>query len=226
MTRMLHTSTVDLSAITRQPMSCFFVVPPDRLDTYHRWVRLMLATQLLAIVRTPHHTEWPIVFLLDEFAHLGRLQPIARDIALLGGYGVTFWLFLQNLSQLRTVYGDQWTTFLANADILQAFGTNDWETAEYLSKMTGDATIRSTSDNISRGTSHGRHGSRQEGRGVTHAERGRRLLLPDEVRRLDPSQQLLFCTASDPILATKDCYYTAPQYTGQFDRNPLRYPSP
>lgn len=225
MARILQESSINLSDISTRSMSLFLILPPDRLETYHRWLRLMITTQLVSILRSNNQVkaqrDWPIVFFLDEFAHLGRLQPVARDMALIGGYGVTFWLFLQNLSQLRALYGDQWTTFLANADVLQAFGTNDWETVEYLSKMTGETTIRSTSDNASRGHSRGKHGSSQEGRGVTRAERGRRLLLPDEVRRLDTTKQLLFCNASDPILASKIKYYNHPLYAGQFDPNPL-----
>lgn len=185
----------------------------------------MIAAQLVSILRTPGRPEQPIVVLLDEFAHLGRMQPVARDIALAGGYGVTFWLFLQDLSQLKATYAEQWPTFLANADVLQTFGTNDWETADYLSKMTGEATVRSASENVSRGTSHGKHGSRQEGRALTHAERARRLLTPDEVRRLDTEQQLLFCKNSDPIKARKECYYRSLRYAGQYDANSLLHPA-
>lgn len=222
MARVLHRSSVELASVKTSPTSCFLILPPERLDTYHRWLRLMIAAHLVAIMRTPRHADHRVVFLLDEFAHLGRMQPVARDMALVGGYGATFWIFLQDLSQLRSVYAEQWPTFLANADVLQAFGTNDWDTAEYLSKMTGDATIRTRSENVSRGESHGKHGTRQEGHGLTHAERGRRLLFPDEVRRLDPATQLLFYKSSDPIRATKDCYYRSPVYAGWYDPNPLR----
>jgi hypothetical protein len=51
---------------------------------------------------------------------------------------VTFWLVIQDLAQLRSTYPESWQTFLANVDVVQAFGTNDWDTAQYLSKMTGE----------------------------------------------------------------------------------------
>ncbi|HXC24417.1 MAG TPA: type IV secretory system conjugative DNA transfer family protein [Gemmatimonadaceae bacterium] len=222
MQRVLCDSTVDMGALKRERMSLFLILPPDRLETYQRWLRLMIATQLIHLVRTPGLPKRPVVFFLDEFAHLGRMQPVLRDITLVGGYGVSFWLFLQDLSQLKATYAEQWQTFLANADVLQTFGTNDWETADYLSKMTGDATIHAASENVSRGRSQGRHGSRQEGSALTQAERARRLLTPDEVRRLDAQRQLLFCKQSDPIMALKECYYQSPLYEGQYERNPLR----
>lgn len=94
---------------------------------------------------------------------LGKDASGQRDIGLAGGFGVTFWLIVQDLSQLRSTYGDTWPTFLANADVLQAFGTNDWDTAEYLSKMTGEATIFVRTQNQSRGLSRGKQSQRQEG---------------------------------------------------------------
>ena len=87
-------------------------------------------------------------------------------------------LFLQDLSQLKGTYPDRWQTFLANTDVLQAFGTNDHETARLFSDLIGEATIYVETGSESRG----RHASRPEGRSRRYAERSRRLLLPDEVR--------------------------------------------
>src|SRR5437867_13318365 len=102
----------------------------------------MIACGLLAISRTRGQPEERVLFLLDEFAHLRRMHPVQRDIGLAGGYGVRFWLVLQDLSQLRRTYNETWPTFLANADVPQAFGTNDLATAGCLSKRAGGTTVR------------------------------------------------------------------------------------
>jgi len=133
--------------------------------------------------------------------------PGAADIGLAGGYGVRFWLVLQDLSQLRSTYSETWPTFLANADVLQAFGTNDWDTAEYLSKMTGETTVRVTSENRSAGVSRGLHPHRQYGTAISSAESGRRLLLRmrcGDCRRVE----LLFVKGSDPLLVRRLNYLT------------------
>src|SRR5260370_18495407 len=119
------------------------------------------------------------------------MHPVQRDIGLAGGFGVTFWLIVQDLSQLNSTYGDTWLSFLANVEVLQAFGINDWDTAEYLSRMTGEATIHVESKHHSRGTGGGPRGQRQVGTGRAWSEQGRRLLFPDEVRRLPPEAGLL-----------------------------------
>ena len=217
-------SSVDLSVLKRELASVYLILPTDRIDAYARWLRLMIACALLGIARTRGQPRDRVLFLLDEFAHLGRMHPVQRDIGLAGGFGVSFWLIVQDLSQLRSTYGEGWPTFLANVDVLQAFGTNDWDTAEYLSKMTGESTIHVESENQSRGVSRGRHAQRQVGTALSTSEKGRRLLLADEVRRLPSGMQLLFVKGSAPLLVNRLNYLRDQEFAGRFDSNPLYDP--
>src|SRR5260370_7882020 len=115
------------------------------------------------------------------------MHPVQRDIGLAGGFGVTFWLIVQDLSQLKSTYGETWPTFLANVDVLQAFGINDWDTAEYLSRMTGEATIHVESEHHSSGVSRGPHAQRQVGAGRTRSGQGPPLLLPHHLKPSPPA---------------------------------------
>jgi type IV secretion system protein VirD4 len=184
----------------------------------------MIACGLLAVTRTRGQPKERVLFLLDEFAHLRRMHPVQRDIGLAGGYGVRFCLVLQDLSQLRSTYGDTWQTFLANVEMLQAFGTSDWDTAEYISKMTGEATIHVASENRSTGISRGRNAHRQHGVGRSTAEAGRRLLFPDEIRRLPRDQQLLFIKSMPPLLTHRVNYLTDQAFAARAEPNPLYRP--
>ncbi|HTE45043.1 MAG TPA: type IV secretory system conjugative DNA transfer family protein, partial [Gemmatimonadaceae bacterium] len=224
MKRVLGTSTFDFSSLKRESTTVYLVLPPDRIDGYARWLRLMIACGLLAVTRTAGQPRERVLFLLDEFAHLRRMHPVQRDIGLAGGYGVRFWLVLQDLSQLRSTYGDTWPTFLANVDLLQAFGTSDWDTAEYLSKMTGESTIRVASENHSKGVSRGRNANHQEGAGSSTSEAGRRLMFPDEVRRLPRDQQLLFVKGMAPMLSERVNYLTDVEFSARANSNPLYAP--
>jgi type IV secretion system protein VirD4 len=181
----------------------------------------MIACALLATTRTPGQPTERALFLLDEFAHLGRMQPVERDIGLVGGYGVTFWLLVQDLAQLKGTYPDKWQSFLANADVLQAFGVNDFDTADHLSKTLGEATIHVASENRSAGRSRGHHAQRQEGAAFTTAERARRLLTPDEVLRLGADEQLLFARGRYPVRARRVDYRTEPASPVFADANPM-----
>jgi type IV secretion system protein VirD4 len=226
MARVLGHSTFALADLKAEPTSVYLVLPPDRMDGYRRWLRLMIACGLLATTRTPGQPAVRMLFLLDEFAHLGRIQPVERDVGLVGGYGVTFWLLVQDLAQLRGTYPERWQTFLANCEVLQTFGTNDWETADYLSKMLGETTILVGSDNRSAGVSRGHHGQRQDGVAQTTSERGRRLLLPDEVLRLASTDELLFIRGHAPVRARKLSYLADADFAGLADANPMCTPAP
>ena len=221
MARVMSASTFALEELKRDSTSVYLVLPPERMDGYHRWLRLMIAAALLSMTRTGGQPPERVLFLLDEFAHLGRMQPVERDIGLVGGYGVTFWLLVQDLSQLKGTYVDRWQTFLANCDVLQAFGPNDWDTADYLSKMTGETTILVESENASAGVSRGRHGQRQEGVARTVAEKGRRLVTPDEVLRLGGDEALLFVRGRPPVRARRVSYLRDPAFAGLADENPM-----
>lgn len=224
MKRVLGSSTFDFASLRRYPTTVYLILPTDRIDSYSRWLRLMIACGLLAVTRTRGQPKDRVLFLLDEFAHLRRMHPVQRDIGLAGGYGVRFWLVLQDLSQLRGTYGDTWQTFLANVDLLQAFGTSDWDTAEYLSKMTGEATIQVATENRSTGVSRGRNAHRQQGAGWSTAEAGRRLLFADEIRRLPRDRQLLFIKGTAPLLTERVNYLADAKFAQRAAANPLYAP--
>jgi type IV secretion system protein VirD4 len=221
MSRVLGASSVDLRALKGDHLSLYLILPTERLDGYARWLRLMIASALVAVGRARGRSEERVLFLLDEFAHLGRLRPVQQGIGLAGGFGVTFWIIVQDFSQLRSTYGEAWPTFLANVDVLQAFGVNDWETAEHLSKLTGDATILVESQSRSRGESRSAIVPGHRGAAWTRSEIGRRLLLPDEVRRLSRDAELLFVRGRAPLCPRRLNYLTDREFRGRSDRNPL-----
>src|SRR2546428_10900966 len=221
MARVLERSTVDLSLLKREAVSVYLILPTDRMDAYARWLRLMIGCALLAMARTRGQPKERVLFLLYEFAHLGRMHPVQRDIGLAGGFGVTFWLIVQDLSQLKSTYGETWLTFLANIGVLQAFGINDWDTAEYLSKMTGEATIHVESEHHSRGGSRGMHAQRQLGAGRAWSAPACRLPPPNEVRRLPREAELLFVKGDPPLLVERLNYLHDREFNGRADPNPL-----
>src|SRR5438445_3480022 len=120
-------------------MSAYLILPTDRIDAYARWLRLLIACALRATARTAGQPKERVLVLLDEFAHLGRMHPVQRDIGLAGGFGVTFWLIVQDLSQLKSTYGQTWHAVHANVADFPGVRRTEWSSGEDLSTMTGDA---------------------------------------------------------------------------------------
>src|ERR1019366_3266451 len=118
------------------------------------------------------------LFLIDEFAALGRVDDFPRDIATMGGFGVDFALVVQGLDQLKDHYGEARGAILSNCAYKWFCNVNDLDSAKYLSDVLGKKTVvtESTSDSTS-SSEHGRTNSQS----TTHGETGRFPLNPDEI---------------------------------------------
>jgi type IV secretion system protein VirD4 len=193
----------------------FLILPPDRLDTYARWLRLILAQAINDMARSPARPTRPVLFMLDEFAALGRLQPIERAMGLMAGYGLQLWPILQDVHQLRSLYAERAGTFLSNAGILQAFGVNDYDTADMLSKTMGRETIAYETG----GQSEKDVVFEDWGRSVSKTLHlaARNLMDANEIMKLPPDNLLLMMAGKDPLIVRKLRFYEDKEFAGMFD---------
>jgi type IV secretion system protein VirD4 len=214
MTAVLARSDVRFEDLKSRTATVFLVLPPDRLLTYARWLRLMVSQSLQDMARvsvgTTAKPSSAVLFLLDEFAALGHLAPVERAMGLMAGYGVQLWPILQDIHQLRATYGQRAGTFLSNAGVLQIFGVNDHDSARFVSDLLGQTTVAFQTmgralDSEKSGISLGDH--------LT----GRPLMTPDEVRNLPAPVELLFLAGQRPIVARKLAYYEDAEFKGMFD---------
>lgn len=84
-----------------------------------------------------------LLMMLDEFPSLGKLGIVQESLAFLAGYGIRFYIITQDITQLRNDdigYGKD-EAISSNTHIQNAFQPNRPETAQYLSKLTGQTTI-------------------------------------------------------------------------------------
>ena len=211
MTAVLGHSDFTFADVKAQPTSVYLVLPPDRLATYARWLRLMLAQGLTDLARAPASPTRSVLFLLDEFAALGRLEPVERAMGLMAGYGIQLWPILQDVHQLRALYERRAGTFLSNAGVLQVFGVNDHDSAKLVSDLLGQETV--VFETMSRAIDAEETGISF---GAQHV--GRPLLTPDEVRTLREDLQLVFLAGQRPIVAAKLKYYADREFAGRFDK--------
>lgn len=81
--------------------------------------------------------------MIDEFPSLGKLDILQESLAFVAGYGLKFYLICQDINQLKSRergYGPD-ETITSNCHIQNAYPPNRVETAEHLSKLTGQTTI-------------------------------------------------------------------------------------
>lgn len=196
----------------KAPVSIYMILPVDRISSHSRWLRMIVAQAIAVLARTPAKPARPVLFMLDEFAQLGRMPIIEDAYGLMAGMGLQMHAIVQDLSQLKRLYGDGWQTFAANAGVMQFFNTRDLFTAQYVSSLIGTTTrtVRSTSSS----TGSGGNGSSSSNRShsVSLAPTQRPLLFPDELMRMDRSAQVLFVENADPILASKITWHKETEY--------------
>jgi type IV secretion system protein VirD4 len=214
-------------------MTIYLVLPADRLQTFGRWLRILVQQAITINARNLLiKPDKPILFMLDEMAALGRLTMVEQAFGLMAGFGMQLWGIVQDLGQLERIYGDSWETFIGNSGVLQYFGSRDLKTAEYFSKLCGVATIRKFSisqsiassigwnngismDNMNpdKGSSSmGRNESESHTHSVSSDTIQRHLAFPDELMVLRNDKQLVFIESYNPISAKKIRWYEDKEY--------------
>lgn len=125
----------------QRPVTVYLVLPPIRLVTHARWLRLVIAGAIEALRKSLSRPGDPdTLIILDEFPQLGRMQSVETGVQLNAGFGIKFWIVVQNITQLKTIYGENYETF-TSAGALTSYGPRDPTTSEYLAKLSGARTI-------------------------------------------------------------------------------------
>ncbi len=213
-------TTFDLAALRKYGrMTIYLVLPSSKLSTHAALMRLWLSTILNVLTRDKPSETNKIVFMIDEAAHIGKIQLLEDSVTLMRAYGIRLMFYFQSISQLQVCYGDSANTILENMTTQLFYGTNAWESAENLSKRMGEFTTLvesiNKSYNQSRSSSHGHEsGSISEGSnaGININETGRRLLRPEEILTLPRSVFIAFYQNNVPIVGELVRYHDAPEF--------------
>jgi type IV secretion system protein VirD4 len=229
-----HTQFLDSPAIARNSMvssfdprelrggkrSLYLIVPPDRLGTLAPLMRMWIGMTVRTLARGGTDERRPVLFLIDEAAHLGKIQVLEDAVTLMRGMGIRLWFFFQSLDQLKACYGDKADVFLDNFDTTQYFGTNAYAAAEAISLRIGEFTLTTVSYNENRGWSRSEAsvgkdapaGSYSGGSSYTASDMARRLIKPEEILCL-PSDTALVLHRNMPVIAAKLLrYFDAPEF--------------
>lgn len=131
-------TTFDLDDVTMgAPLSIYLVLPPHMLESHGRLLRLWLTSLMTCITRRRAKPPMSTLLLLDEAAQLGELPHLRQAVTLLRGYGVQTWSFWQDVSQLQTLYPNDWKTMVNNCRVLQCFGALNQVAADDMAGLTG-----------------------------------------------------------------------------------------
>ena len=137
-------------------------------------------------------------FILDEFANIGQIPDFDKKISTSRSRGISFSVILQNLDQLKSIYEKSYETIIGNCDTHVFLGSNSYATVEYFSKELGEKTITHNSKSVNRDND-----ARKKGYSESDQIMARALMTPDELRRMDNNECIIFEKGLKPIKAKK-----------------------
>jgi len=191
------------------PTSLYLVVPPGDISRTKPLIRLILNQigRRLTEELNPAARPQRLLFMLDEFPALGRLDFFESALAFMAGYGIKAFLIAQSLNQIEKAYGQN-NAILDNCHVRVSFATNDERTAKRISDALGTATEMRAMKNYA-----GHRLSPWLGHlMVSRTETARALLTPGEVMQLPPDQEIVMAAGVAPIRASKARYYIDPRF--------------
>ncbi|WP_315452495.1 type IV secretory system conjugative DNA transfer family protein [uncultured Selenomonas sp.] len=197
-----------------QEVSLYLVLQPNDIDKLRPILRLFVNTMLSKLVRDmkfaadgeKEQKKQRLLLMLDEFPQLGKLESIEKTLAICAGYGVKICIVAQSMGQLNKIYTKD-NAIPGNCHV-QIYFTPTLEdgggTAKTLSDTLGDQTIHSYSKSS--------NGKMFEGSTST-SQMARKLMTPDEVRRMPADRELVFVAGFRPIYGKKLFYFKQKFFT-------------
>lgn len=191
---------LELSKLGERKQAIFCVIPDSNDNSLNFLVGLLYtqAFQELYYQADKVHMGGlpvPVRLIFDEFANVALPDGYARLQATMRSRNIMATIILQNISQLKALFKDDWEGIIGNADTFIYLGGNEQSTHKYVSELLGKETIHTKSSSQSKG----RNGSFSESTQLT----GRELMTPDEVRMLDNKNAIVFIRGERPVIDLK-----------------------
>ena len=149
------------------------------------------------------------VLFLDEFPAIGRVEILAKAVGFLAGYNLRLVPIIQSLSQLASIYGEKDArTFVTNHACQVLFAPREQQDANEYSQMLGTYTAKALSTGMSQPRGWGQ--ARQASTSSNISDHARPLLLPQELKELGTTRQIISLSNTKPILCDKAFFYLDP----------------
>ena len=198
--RITATDDMELGKLGERKQAIFCIIP-DSNDASLNFLVGMLYTQafqeLYYQADKVHQGALPVPvrLMFDEFANVALPDGYARLQATMRSRNIMSTIILQNISQLKALFKDDWEGIIGNADSFIYLGGNEQSTHKYISELLGKETI----DTRTSSQSKGRNGSFSQ----NFQQARRELMTSDEVRRLDNKNAIILIRGEKPVIDEK-----------------------
>jgi type IV secretion system protein VirD4 len=216
--------------LVTKPVSLYLVIPPSDKLRLKPLVRIFFTMAVNRLTERMDFQQggtkknpYKLLFLIDEFASLGKMQIFADALSYMGGYGLKAYVIIQDFQQLYDAYG-QYEAIVSNCHVRIAYAPNNQKTAQLLSEMTGKTTIQHATVNFSGQRTASAHN--QMSTSIQFVER--ELMTASEITGLKkptkehvgtpnekiigPGDMLIFLAGEHPIYGVQILYFLDPEF--------------
>lgn len=197
------TSDFNVQMFKKEKTTVYVGLTPDNLKRLQPLMQIFYqqATEFLSRKMPGPDEPYGVMFLLDEFPTLGKMDSFMTGIAYFRGYHVRLFLIIQDTQQLKGIYEESgMNSFLSNSTFRITFAANNMDTANLISQLCGNKTVIQESYTKPKLLELGP-------KSVNVSEVQRALLLPQEVIGLPRDEQILLIESFPPIRSAKIKYY-------------------
>jgi type IV secretion system protein VirD4 len=199
-------SDFNIQNFKKEKTTVYVGLTPDNIKRLEPLMQVFYqqATEFLSR-KIPNKKEEPhgVMFMMDEFPTLGKMEQFKTGIAYFRGYNVRLFLIIQDTEQLKGTYEEAgMNSFLSNSTYRITFAANNMETANLISQLCGNKTVEQQSLNKPKFLD-----LNPASRSLHVSEVQRALLLPQEVILLPRDEQILLIESFPPIKSKKIRYF-------------------
>lgn len=136
--KITNTSDWAPNELRERPITIYLCIPKNRVKTDGAVLNLLLAQHIEKMLQEePKAGELPVLLMLDEFAQLGRMEPIINAIEIGRSYGIKTWILCQSMSQIEERYGKDGARTLLNSCAVENWMRISFDDAKMLADRLG-----------------------------------------------------------------------------------------
>ena len=209
--RIFAGNDIDIRTIGQQP-TVVFLVMPDNVNTY-TWITSMFYTQMFdTLIRlSDDEIKGPLPYevqvWMDEFYAGARPADTEKLLGVIRSRNISMVPILQSVAQAKAIYpNEKWEIMMDNmsAVVFLGSGPQAKSTHEYISETLGNATADKKDDRMSFGVNSSTD--------LSYSKAEIKLMTPGQVRRMPPTECIIFLESRPPIYDTKAIPFDKPEY--------------
>ncbi|MDV7561175.1 type IV secretory system conjugative DNA transfer family protein [Acinetobacter baumannii] len=211
-------SDFSLADVRKKRMSIYFGVQPNRLGDAKNLINLFFSMlfdlNLKELPQQNSELKYQCLSLMDEFTAVGIVQKIADANSFIAGYNMRLLTIIQSIGQLEDVYKTKTRALVTNHAVQIVYPPREQKDANEYSEMLGYFTFKAKSTGSSRSRSWNSNGGSVS---ENESDQRRALMLPQELKEMPKTQEIIFMENTKPILAEKARYYDDPVFMGRLN---------